>query len=1101
MSFHRHLRGTLVTLGLLAICVTAGATRAAGQTVHVRDDTNINLAMPTQVNGIANSLFVRNIGSGGERHTYLQFELSSVPSGVPINRASLRIWVLAVNDPGPVDIYVVAGPWNEETLSASVTPPLGVLIGTVNVTMSDQNRYVLADVTGTVQGWLNGTTPNHGIALVPTPADPVRITLDSKEATTTSHGPELEVALIPTGDITAVAAGTGLTGGGTIDAVSLSLDTLYTDARYAAAVHGHDVSQITNAATRGSNLFNGSQDVFGRVFANQSALPTSLIGQHSAASGQSTGVAGISNSTSGIGVIASAGATSGSTTGLLSYVDSAAGIAAVFENRAGGELIRGTAVEGALRFRVDGAGAVYAAGYRDLAGNPIPAGTGDITAVGVATGLTGGGTTGDVSLALDTTFTDVRYAAAIHGHDVSQVTNAASRGANTFTGTQTIDVGNLDLDGSTATSGNIIKNGSPFLTNFGTDNVFLGAQAGNLTMTGIANAAVGARALRDNTTGSNNTAVGMNALFHTTTGQGNTAVGTNTLANNLGGQGNTAIGSFALIANTSGGVNTAVGSSAMRANTTGSRNTATGDGALDANLSGSDNTASGHAALTRNTNGNRNTASGYQAMFFNTVGVGNTATGADALQNNAGSNNVALGNLAGFNATTGSNNIYVGANVLGVAGESDAMYLGSTQAKTVVAGIRGTTVTNGEMVVIDASGRLGTAAVATGADTVGSAQVIDESLTASDLAANSVSSSELAPGSVTADKVAFNYAGSTSAGGPAMDVSCLGCVGASEVGFTFAVLGANTFTATQTIDTGNLDLDASTATTGNITKNGTRFLHTFGTNNTFVGATAGNFFMTGAGANTATGFSTLSGLTTGTNNTASGAAALQANTEGSVNTAMGAVSLQFNSTGDQNTATGHAALNQNTTGSFNVGVGTNAGFSATTGSNNIYLGAWVMGVAGESNTMYLGRQGTQSKAFIAGVRGITTVNPDAIPVMIDSAGQLGTVSSSRRFKEEIRDMADASRRLFELRPVTFRYRQAYGDGSKPIQYGLVAEEVGEAFPELAVRNAAGDVETVHYETLSVLLLNELQKQQKEMQRQRERIDTLERRLSELLGRR
>ena len=139
-------------------------------------------------------------------------------------------------------------------------------------------------------------------------------------------------------------------------------------------------------------------------------------------------------------------------------------------------------------------------------------------------------------------------------------------------------------------------------------------------------------------------------------------------------------------------------------------------------------------------------------------------------------------------------------------------------------------------------------------------------------------------------------------------------------------------------------------------------------------------------------------------------------------------------------------------------------------SNNIYVGAEVRGVAGESNTIYLGKQGTQTKTVIAGIRGITTVNADAIPVLIDSAGQLGTISSSIRFKEDIRDMADTSRKVLDLRPVTFRYTQAYGDGSKPIQYGLIAEEVAEVFPELAVRNAAGEVDTVHYETLNVLLL-------------------------------
>jgi hypothetical protein len=167
-----------------------------------------------------------------------------------------------------------------------------------------------------------------------------------------------------------------------------------------------------------------------------------------------------------------------------------------------------------------------------------------------------------------------------------------------------------------------------------------------------------------------------------------------------------------------------------------------------------------------------------------------------------------------------------------------------------------------------------------------------------------------------------------------------------------------------------------------------------------------------------------------------------------------------------------------------VAVGRDAGLNATTGSNNIYIyvGANVNGVAGESNTIYLGVQGTQTKTVIAGIRGITTGVADAIPVMVDSTGQVGTVSSSRRFKEDIRDMGAASRALFGLRPVTFRYKAPYRDGSKPLQYGLVAEEVAAAFPDLAVRDADGRVETVHYETLSVLLLNEVQQQQTAMER-------------------
>ena len=131
------------------------------------------------------------------------------------------------------------------------------------------------------------------------------------------------------------------------------------------------------------------------------------------------------------------------------------------------------------------------------------------------------------------------------------------------------------------------------------------------------------------------------------------------------------------------------------------------------------------------------------------------------------------------------------------------------------------------------------------------------------------------------------------------------------------------------------------------------------------------------------------------------------NTEGGSNTAVGEDALRSNTTGGTNTAVGAEAL-RNTTGDDNTAVGEDAGFRATTGDNNIYLGANVLGVVGEANTMYLGRVGTQTTTFIAGVRGITTGLADAIQVLIDSSGQLGTVSSSRRYKEDIQDMGRAS---------------------------------------------------------------------------------------------
>lgn len=122
--------------------------------------------------------------------------------------------------------------------------------------------------------------------------------------------------------------------------------------------------------------------------------------------------------------------------------------------------------------------------------------------------------------------------------------------------------------------------------------------------------------------------------------------------------------------------------------------------------------------------------------------------------------------------------------------------------------------------------------------------------------------------------------------------------------------------------------------------------------------------------------------------------------------------------------------------------------------------------------------------------------------MIDSADQLGTVSSSRRHKEDISDMASASERLFALRPVTFRYKREFTSGDMPIQFGLIAEEVAEVFPELVVYDDEGGAAFVKYHVLSTLLLNELQKLQRLNRAQEARLaalPALQSQIAELAG--
>src|SRR5208337_2995543 len=125
---------------------------------------------------------------------------------------------------------------------------------------------------------------------------------------------------------------------------------------------------------------------------------------------------------------------------------------------------------------------------------------------------------------------------------------------------------------------------------------------------------------------------------------------------------------------------------------------------------------------------------------------------------------------------------------------------------------------------------------------------------------------------------------------------------------------------------------------------------------------------------------------------------------------------------------------------------------------------------------------TQTAAYLAGVYG-SNVSGGA-SVLVDSTGHLGIASSSRRYKEDIESVGDQSERLYSLRPVTFRYKQVDAHGQKPRQYGLIAEEVAGVFPELVSYNVEGTPETVAYQTLTPLLLDQLQKQHHELEETR-----------------
>jgi hypothetical protein len=229
---------------------------------------------------------------------------------------------------------------------------------------------------------------------------------------------------------------------------------------------------------------------------------------------------------------------------------------------------------------------------------------------------------------------------------------------------------------------------------------------------------------------------------------------------------------------------------------------------------------------------------------------------------------------------------------------------------------------------------------------------------------------------------------------------------------------------------------------------------------------------TGGNENTAIGSGAAKDNTTGSRNTTTGVSALFGNDIGSDNTASGVAALEFNS-GDGNTAVGIFALASLGFGNFNTALGANAGANLTTGdSNNIDIGANVDGAAGESNTVRIGNPDITT-TIIRGISGQTVAS--GATVLVAANGQLGTVTSSKRFKEEIKPMDKASEALFSLKPVMFRYKKEI-DPAGTQQFGLVAEDVEKLNPDLVVRDEQGQVNSVRYDQVNAMSLNEFIKE-------------------------
>jgi trimeric autotransporter adhesin len=298
--------------------------------------------------------------------------------------------------------------------------------------------------------------------------------------------------------------------------------------------------------------------------------------------------------------------------------------------------------------------------------------------------------------------------------------------------------------------------------------------------------------------------------------------------------------------------------------------------------------------------------------------------------------------------------------------------------------------------------------------------------------------------------------------------------------------------------------------------------NTTGSENTALGTQA-LFSNTEGGLNTATGYQALLSNTTGFFNTANGAFALFSNTTGNLNTANGYAALNRNTTGMHNTATGDGALFNNivgdfntanayhalfsnisghhntadgsealanATGSGNTALGVHALFSDTTGVNNTALGASAgFNVTTANNVICIGADGqnVSNSCYIGYIFGVTSAGGTA--VFINGDGRLGTTTSSRRFKEEVKPMERASEALFGLKPVTFRYKKNIDPAGTP-QLGLVAEEVEKVNPALVVRDKEGKPYSVRYDQVNAMLLNEFLKEHRTVEEQQAAITQL-----------
>lgn len=197
-AIHRFISAVMTCL--LLVSAPASAEQAPPSADTYVTNAGVGSPINTGLFTFANTNFGNGIALRVATNAtgYVQFNLSAVPAGSFVSKATLRLYVNAVIAAGSFDVYEVNGRWDENTLTYNTQPlPLGVSATRalpITVDTTSRNQFLLIDITALVRRWVSGKDPNNGVALVLT-SGAGNFAFDSKENPLTSNGPELEIAL------------------------------------------------------------------------------------------------------------------------------------------------------------------------------------------------------------------------------------------------------------------------------------------------------------------------------------------------------------------------------------------------------------------------------------------------------------------------------------------------------------------------------------------------------------------------------------------------------------------------------------------------------------------------------------------------------------------------------------------------------------------------------------------------------------------------------------------------------------------------------------------------------------------------------------------